>query len=308
MIAMNNLIKLKPKAPFNFELCGQIFSHGHPQIRRYEGGSFWQLVRLERYLSLISLESSGTIDNPELNLKIESELEFNGTDLKNVSRTVSHIFNLRLDLNKFYNDLGEDGVIEKIVKRLRGLKSPLTPTIFEALVDSIIEQQISLQVAHTLQNRVIKRFGDSLEINGTTFYTYPSPEKICNITLQELRDCGLTFRKAEYILGLSRDMVRDEIDLEDMKKISETSDLLDELIKIRGVGIWTAELTVLRSLGRYDAIPGDDIALRRIMSHFYQNGKAVSPSEAREIATKWGDWMGLAGYYLEVAEMLKIKV
>jgi DNA-3-methyladenine glycosylase II len=75
---------------------------------------------------------------------------------------------------------------------------------------------------------------------------------------------------------------------------------------MRGVGIWTAELTVLRSLGRYDAIPGDDVALRRIMSNYYFGGEAVTPSMARQIAAKWGDWKGLASFYLELAEMNEI--
>jgi DNA-3-methyladenine glycosylase II len=302
---MQNL-KLKPRNPFNFELCSQIFSDGHPQIRRYEKGYFWQLVRIGNDLVLVVLHSTGTKSDPEMTLNLESEQMINPRLVEKISSIVSHIYNLELDLDKFYNDLEEDGVIERIISQLWGLKNPLTPTIFEALIDSVIEQQISLKVAHTLQNRVTKRFGDWIELNGSKYYTYPSPENLYKIEPQDLRDCGLTYRKAEYIIDISKAIFKEEIGLENMTRIKNTPELIEELCGMRGVGIWTAELTVLRSLGRYDAIPGDDVALRRIMSNYYCGGEAVTPSMARQIAAKWGDWKGLASFYLELAEMNEI--
>ena len=61
--------------------------------------------------------------------------------------------------------------------KLRGLKNPATPTVFQALFDSIIEQQIALNVAHVLQRRVIKAFGDVLVVDGNTYYAFPTPER-----------------------------------------------------------------------------------------------------------------------------------
>jgi DNA-3-methyladenine glycosylase II len=170
--------KLKPLSPFNFDLCGHIFSQGHSQIRRYERGEFWQVVRIDDLLVLVTLNSNGTTDKPELSLKIESLKELSKNSLKKIKDSIIHIYNLYLDLNRFYQDIDEDGVIELIINQLIGLKNPITPTIFESLVDSIIEQQISLKVAHTLQDRMIIRFGYYIEINGSEYYSYPTPHKL----------------------------------------------------------------------------------------------------------------------------------
>jgi DNA-3-methyladenine glycosylase II len=75
---------------------------------------------------------------------------------------------------------------------------------------------------------------------------------------------------------------------------------------MRGVGVWTAELTLLRGLRRFDALPADDIGLRRVISHFYRDDAKLSATEAREIASSWGEWKGLAGFYLIMAEILDL--
>ena len=81
-----------------------------------------------------------------------------------------------------------------------------------------------------------------------------------------------------------------------------------ELDRVRGVGVWTAELTMLRGMQRLEALPADDLGLRRTISHYYCGGKHDYQCEARQIAKGWGKWKGLAAYYLIVAEMLGIEV
>jgi DNA-3-methyladenine glycosylase II len=196
--------------------------------------------------------------------------------------------------------------MEKLVYRLRGLKSPITPTIFEALIDSIIEQQISLKAAHSIEMRLIKSFGDSMKVEGETYYAYPSPKNLAHLKLQDLRDCGVSFRKAEYIRDLSLDIMNGELELETIGELDNTQEMIEDLTKIRGVGVWTAELTLLRGLRRFDALPADDIGLRRAISHFYRDDAKISATEAREIASSWGEWKGLAGFYLIMAEILDL--
>jgi DNA-3-methyladenine glycosylase II len=78
------------------------------------------------------------------------------------------------------------------------------------------------------------------------------------------------------------------------------------MVKIRGVGRWTAELTILRGLHRADAFPADDVGVRRFISQFYRKGEKISTNEARVFAEQWGAWKGFVAYYLEVADLLGI--
>jgi DNA-3-methyladenine glycosylase II len=296
---------IKPIPPYDFDLSARIFSSGDPQIREYQNGKFSQVLRVGR-LVRVNIESEGYMDQPLLRVELESHDDLSSSQLKSVSEMISRIFNLNLDLNPFYHKIEEDKVMGKLVYRLRGLKSPITPTIFEALIDSIIEQQISLKAAHSIEMRLIKSFGDSMKVEGETYYAYPSPKNLAHLKLQDLRDCGVSFRKAEYIRDLSFDIMNGELELETIGELDNTQEMIEDLTKIRGVGVWTAELTLLRGLRRFDALPADDIGLRRAISHFYRDNAKISATEAREIASSWGEWKGLAGFYLIMAEILNL--
>jgi DNA-3-methyladenine glycosylase II len=91
-----------------------------------------------------------------------------------------------------------------------------------------------------------------------------------------------------------------------LRAYTDTEAIIIELMKVRGVGRWTAELTILRGLHRPDAFPADDIGVRRSIARFYLHTSRLSPSEARDFAGRWGSWKGFAAYYLEIADLLGI--
>ena len=93
-----------------------------------------------------------------------------------------------------------------------------------------------------------------------------------------------------------------------MKTKKTLKEIIFELDEIRGIGVWTAELTMLRGMQRLDALPADDFGIRRVISSYYCGGKPIKTPEAREIAKAWGRWKGLAAYYLIIAEAKGITV
>ena len=109
------------------------------------------------------------------------------------------LFNLNVDLTPFYEETKNDEIMAHITQKLFGLKSPTTQFAFEALVDSIVEQQISLKVANVFERKLIKKWGDALNLDGEVFYAYPTPKSLAAASHQELRYVGLSQRKAEYI-------------------------------------------------------------------------------------------------------------
>jgi DNA-3-methyladenine glycosylase II len=298
---------IKPTQPYDFDLSSRIFSTGDSKIRKYENGKFSQILRFGRLVK-IDIKSKGSVENPLLKVELKAQDELSSGQIRSVSGMITKIFNLDLDLSPFYHKVVKDKVMGKLIYRLRGLKNPVTPTIFEALIDSIIEQQISLNAAHSIEKRLIKSFGDSMKVGSETYYAYPSPENLAHLELQDLRDCGVSFRKAEYIRDISLDIVNGKLKLESIENLDNTKEMIVEFSKIRGVGVWTAELTLLRGLRRFDALPADDIGLRRAISHFYRDDAQISATEAREIASSWGNWKGLAGFYLIMAEILNLNL
>jgi len=293
--------------PFNFDLSAQIFASGDSQIRTYEKGIFRQAIRIDGKVALCSVGSAGTVENPKLLVELKTKSRLTAKQNEKAAETVKALFNLDFDLTAFYEDTRNDEVMARLTRKLFGLKSPTTQFAFEALVDSIVEQQISLKVANTFERRIIKKWGDALCTEGETFYAYPTPKSLAAATKQELRAVGLSERKAEYIKNAASLIVEGKLNLETLKACSKPDDIIKELDEVRGVGVWTAELTMIRGMQRLEALPADDLGLRRTIAHFYCNSKAITSSQAREIAKNWGTWKGLAAYYLIVAEILGIE-
>jgi DNA-3-methyladenine glycosylase II len=301
-------LRIKPVPPFDFDLSAAIFSDGDRQIRRYENGRYWQVLRVHNTLILSTITSSGTVDKPELSVELQSNEKISNHDLKLTEGFISSLFNLPFDLTAFYGEVKKDPILSKLTHRFRGLKSPTTPTVFEALVDSIIEQQISLNVAHSIERNVIKTFGDTLTLDGHIYYAFPTPQQLACATLEQLRTCGLSMRKAEYIHGISKSIAEGELNLERFKTHADVEKIIKELCTIRGIGLWTAELTMLRGMNKLEALPADDLGLRRHIAHYYCNDRRISSEEARRIAERWGTWKGLAGFYLIIAARLGVDV
>jgi DNA-3-methyladenine glycosylase II len=300
-------VEITASPPFHFDFSSEIFANGDKQIRNYEKGRFWQVIRVNGKLVLAVAESIGTVDKPKLAVELKSDIAITKEDTKKAENAIKALFSLALDLKPFYETVKDDKIMAHLTREIWGLKIPTTPTVFEALVDSIVEQQISLKVANSIENKIIKKFGDTLNLERTFYFAYPTPQRLASVSIAEFRRCGLSFRKGEYIKEASKLITNGKLNLKKLKDYESSEQIIRELDKIRGVGVWTAELTMLRGMQRLEALPADDLGLRRVISRYYCDGKVISSAEARKIAERWGYWKGLAAYYLIVADMKDIE-
>lgn len=300
----SNSFILHPVAPYDFTLSTGIYSTGDPQIRKSEAGRFWQVIRIDERLALAEIRSTGTTNHPVLKVSLHMDNPPEQAEREKAGDLIAWILSLNDYLAPFYQSVRNDPPLHALTGKLRGLKAPSTATVFEALVDSIIEQQISLAVARTLESRLTKMFGDPLAVDDQTCYAFPVPERIASGRPEQFRVCGLSAMKGEYIRNAAEKINAGELDLEGLRAVSDSEEILGELQKLKGVGRWTAELVVLRGLHRLDSIPADDLGLRRAIGRRYQAGKDITGDEARKIADCWGPWKGMAAYYILVADMM----
>ncbi len=293
-------------APFSLDLSAQIFMEGDQKVRSYKGGCFSQVVNADGKLVLAKLCSRGPLDKPELTLELHANDNLSANEAKRAEKVISYIFSLNLPLNAFYELVKADPIMTQITQKLYGFKFPTTPTVFEALVDAIVEQQISIKVARAIEDRLALKFGEPLTVNGEAFFAFPTPQLLAKAGADAIRQVGLSQRKADYIYGAAQLIVEGKLDLEHLKNHKSPEQIIVELDEIKGIGVWTAELTMLRGMQRLDALPADDFGIRRVISRYYCGGKPINASEARQIAEGWGDWKGLAAFYLIIAEALNI--
>jgi DNA-3-methyladenine glycosylase II len=300
--------------PFNFDLTAMAFSEKiglcmrDEQICKYSEGKWWSVLRANDKLVLATVKSLGSIDKPKLEVSLTSNRKITENDKRVLFEGISRIFDLKFDLKPFYSEVKNDEILSKIIEKLYGLKVPHTFSVFEAFVYVIIEQQISLQAAYNIERKFIKKYGDVLRISEKEYYAFPSPKKIALLTPNELRTCGISQRKAEYIINIAKLISEGKLNLEELEYKND-EEILQALCKIRGVGRWTAELVMIRGMNRSLVIPAADLGLRGHIAHYYlKNKERASIDEVREIAEKWGRWRGIAGYYITIAGRLGIEV
>jgi DNA-3-methyladenine glycosylase II len=300
--------RLKPVPPYDFDLSATIFSSGDKQICRYENGRFWQVIRLGNKLLLATVQSNGTIDRPELALTLESPRALSQNEQAEAGEFMYRLLNLGLELKSFYKGVKHDAVLKRLTEELKGLRFMTTASLFEALVYAVCEQQISLAVARSIEIRIIKAFGNTLRIGSDTYYAFPTPQTLSDASVELIRACGVSQKKAEYVRDISRMVASDQLDLEKFRDYKDTSAIIEELKKIRGIGLWTAEYLLIRGMSRLEALPADDLGIRRSISHYYFHDEKIIAEQARQLAENWGPWRGLASFYLLSAQRLGIKV
>lgn len=299
--------RLKPVPPYDFELSVAIFSRGDPLFRGVEGGVFRQAVRLGGSSALLFVRSEGTVESPVLDAELRSPGVLSRSQLEKARMLVTRMLNLDMDLGPFYRQIRGDPLLSGLAKRLRGLKSPATPTVFEALVDSIIEQQISLAAALSMQSRLIRKYGEPVTAGGESCYLFPTPGRLASATPAGLRSCGLSTRKSEYVRGVASMVSSGELDLDRFESYEDVDRIRGELKAVRGVGDWTAEMTMLRGLHRMDSLPADDVGIQAKLTYYYGREARATADELRRVAENWGSYRGLGAFYLILAHHIGLE-
>jgi DNA-3-methyladenine glycosylase II len=180
----------------------------------------------------------------------------------------------------------------------RGLRLPRWPTLFEALLNSILLQQIATSVAWTLRRRVVERFGDSLVVAGRKFYAFPRPAPVARAPVEGLRSLGLSGAKAQAVVDLARAVESGALDGAALAR-EDNEGVIARLCSLRGVGRWTAEWVLMLHYGRTDVFAAADLFLRGAFVKYYNDGEPLNEREIRARADeRWGAWGSYAALYL----------
>jgi DNA-3-methyladenine glycosylase II len=299
--------ELIPRSPFSFDLtCQAIAAHtgGQVALDTYEDGVLRRVLSQDGRALLVSARSEGSVDRPRLMVEVWGDA-VKPDDAEWASGWVRHILATDEDLAAFYNAVQGDPVLGKVLARLHGLSPGRAATVFEALVLSIIGQQIAATVARLIRTDLLQAYGTLVRHDGATYYGFPTAETLLAAGLDGLRKLRLSQRKAEYILGICERVVAGELDLEGLRSLTR-DDIVEGLVRLRGIGPWTAEWVLGRALGRLDAFPAGDLALQRTLSRLYSDGRSLSEKETADIGRRWEGHQGLVVTYLFAALRLRL--
>lgn len=149
-----------------------------------------------------------------------------------------------------------DHVMKGLIEKYGHIEREVNPEPFSALVSSIISQQISTKAAITVEKRLVDKSGEL------------SANKLDALTLEDIQECGLSFRKAGYIKGITGAVIEGQLDFERLKALSD-EEIIKSLVSLRGVGKWTAEMMLIFSFERENVLSFDDLGIRRGIESAY---------------------------------------
>ncbi|MDK2879942.1 MAG: N-glycosylase/DNA lyase [Thermoanaerobacteraceae bacterium] len=266
--------------PFNLEIVadgGQAFRWDRQQDDSYIGVVGRHVMRVYQQDDFIKV-----IDGSSLNDK-------------NISTLIWDYFDLERDYASIENRLCRFEELKPAVKYCSGNRI-LHQDPWETTVSFIISANNSIHNIKKTIARICEFYGEPLEYQGKTYYTFPSPEVLARVPEEELRKTRCGFR-AKYIAKTARMVAGGEIDLYGLHKLP-TQEAREQLMRFPGVGRKVADCILLFSMRKFDAFPVD-VWIKRVLEHLYFDGREIPVNKLRELAEKrFGDLAGFAQQYL----------
>jgi len=178
-----------------------------------------------------------------------------------------------------------DRVMKRLIPQFGQARLESRGDAFVTLARSIVGQQISVKAAQTVWDRFAK------------LSRRLTPGQVLKLKVDDMREAGLSARKVEYLVDLALHFEQKQVSVKNWTQMSD-DDIIAELVAIRGIGRWTAEMFLIFHLMRPNVLPLDDVGLINGISRSYFSGEAVSRSEAREVAQAWAPYCSVATWYI----------
>jgi DNA-3-methyladenine glycosylase II len=182
-----------------------------------------------------------------------------------------------------------DRVMRKLIPRFGEGRLQSRGDAFTTLARSIVGQQISVKAAQSVWNRFASLMGEPS--------THLAPAALLSLEAAAMRAAGLSTRKCEYLCDLAAHFASGTVHVGQWQQMEDEA-IIDELVAIRGIGRWTAEMFLIFHLMRPNVLPLDDIGLLNGISLNYFSGEPVSRAEAREVGDAWAPFRSVATWYI----------
>lgn len=287
--------ELVPVSPFDFAKALQFLGTFTPATgeQNISSQSFTKAIYLENQTFGFKLEGKGTVEEPVLVYTLFSREKLKQQARSVILNRISFYLSLEDNLEKFYATGKKDAAFASIVKNLYGLHQVKFLTPFEAAAWAVLSQRISMKVAHLMKDRLVRLLGNTIKIDGADYLAFPSPNQVKDLGSEKLISVLKNERKVEYLMAVSEAFSR--VDEEFLRK-GNIDEVKNWLMDIRGIGVWSAHLVLIRGLGRMEILPENDELLLKCAKEFY--GSEIEKNEIKKIAEKYREFKGYWAYYL----------
>lgn len=286
-----------PIAPFRLDLTAMALQRRLVnQMDVWDGETYSRVIAQGEHSVLVEVRQLGTHSSPRLMITATSESHAI-ISKSYINEALSKLLGLRVDLSKFYRFAGADTRLEPLMRRYLGLKPPRFPSIFEAIVNGIACQQLTLHVGLTLLNRLCARSALSIDTPAGLRYCFPRSEDLRILPTRSFRTLGFSTSKAIAIKSITSEIHERTFNPEELQDY-DNEHAAQRLLALRGVGRWTAEYVLLRGLGRTDLFPSDDIGARNNLRRWLRLKHKLDYLAVQRTLARWRPYAGLLYFHL----------
>jgi DNA-3-methyladenine glycosylase II len=288
---------LDPTPPFRLDLTVWTLRRRPDNlVDWWDGQTYRRVLALEDKAVELATTQVGTADAPSLRVTLSGACI--APEMEEAARAfLERALGLSVDLSLFYRFAASDMKLGPLARRFRGVKPPRFPSIFEALVNGIACQQITLTQGIHLLNRLAQTYGSAATQGDPAAHAFPRPQDLARLAPQELKLLGFTNQKGRALVELASAIDSGHLDLEVLAGLDDAA-ALERLRALRGVGRWTAEYVLLRGLGRLDRFPGDDVGARNNLSRWLGLTDPLDYAGVQQVIAPWSAYGGLLYFHL----------
>jgi len=243
-------------APFDFDQCHFFLDRGYDEcLYQLDEQKVHRAIAYEDVL----LPFSVMYNNNQL--IIETPKTLNEEQLEFIKEYVEDWFDLKRDIQPFYDLLGSKPKLKSLVGKYHGLRLIGIPDLFEAMCWSVIGQQINLTFAFKLKRTLVELYGKSIEWNGHKLFHFPNPEALVDLDEETLRANQFSRGKIQYLKNVALAFTQNGLSKKSISDIPDFESRQNRLTEIKGIGIWSANYALMKTLHQPEAIPFGDTGL-----------------------------------------------
>jgi DNA-3-methyladenine glycosylase II len=292
-----NSFVLKPIAPFQLDLTvWTLRRRATNQVDRWDGDTYRRVLIYEGQPVEVVVTQTAPPDSPRLRVLV-SGAEGSSRVKQYVTALLNRMLGLQIDLKGFYRFASRQAKLGPLARRFRGMRPPRFPSVFEAFVNAMACQQMSLTVGILLLIRLAETCGVAWEEDGAIAHAFPRPEDLARREPDALRSLGFSRQKVRAIIESANALDVGELELESLDQVSD-DEALANLQRLRGIGRWSAEYILLRGLGRWHIFPGDDVGARNNLTRWLGLSEDLNYERVGRVLKRWRKYGGLIYFHL----------
>lgn len=217
---------------------------------------------------------------------------------KLVKEYIEEWFDVGRDIQPFYDILQREESLSYMVEKYNGLRLVSITDVFEAICWGIIGQQINLTFAYKLKRRLVENYGSAITFEGEQHYVFPEPEVLARLDPEDLRPLQFSQSKAKYIVTVARAFAEGIVSNERMNACSTLAEKQKLLTDLKGVGVWTANYVLMKSLREPSSIPHGDVGLLQALQNHKIIDRRDENGKISEFFQKYQNWESYLVFYL----------